>query len=558
MQDYNAFIKNTTHFQPRLILEIGGVDVSHRLIEDHSVQTDSLLDTPIYNVYTTSSAYFCLDNSDDLFNTKKMKLVSGKLEPDNFFTRLTPSRDADGWRTPVKVSVVFDNTGAPSEARVLFVGFIERIEEMRNPRWVKILVLDKSGLLQHAVVDDFGVESHISLFGPRFTEKYSEANPIFSIPSDFLPISRESVSSVRIGRDELEVLPDIPLGGAYADYKYVSVNYETGDVFLGGEPPDKENTGIRIRFKSAYRYRTPEALVNLLLDASGIYDSLTDEQKAFSKTLIKSPELSLENSPAEWYSHGRPQSPPLQELPAHATTDVLPSPVVRCIQAEGEAFYFAGDRRLFRYQKRGEADGAEVLDHYDTLWESEGSGLLGGNPIIDFVKVPGEDVFYALTVGDWQGRACRLWKIENAQSSAATAANEISNARATACHFYDYDTLEIVYGYNPQASPTADNRKNFVVHDGYLYYVSASYTGSVGDRRAVSSGIRRLKLSDDSLQDVDVVTGNAALVSDMSWDFVIDEDTDTLYSFHCSRPGGSTNRLRINAFSLSGGKYWFW
>ena len=549
MQDYNAFVKNTTHFQPRLILEIGGVDVSHRLIEKRSVTTDSLLDTPIYNVYTTSVARFFLDNSDDDFNTKN---------DSNFFTRAPIGRDQNGWRTFVKISVVFDNVDAPTTRRVLFVGYIEKIEELRRPRWVEVLVLDKSGLLQRSVVDNFGVDTYISLFGPRFTGKYTEADPVFSIPSEFLPISRESISSVRIGRTELEVLPEIPLDGTYADYKYVSVNHETGDLFLGAEPPNKENTSIGIRFKSAYRYRTPEALVSLLLDESGIYQDLSDDQKAFSKTLIKSPDLDLGNTPARWSSHGRPQSPSLVPLPAHATTDSVPLPVVRYIQSEGmgdeRAFYFAGDRRLFRYRERGE----NVLDHYDTLWESVGDDLVGGDPIIQFVKVPMQDIFYVLTVGDWQGRVCRLWKIENAldpDPDVSTVSQNLSSGsdsiKATACHFYDYENLEQIYGYNPQGAPAADNRKSFAIYDGYLYYVSGSYTGSRGDYRGVSNGIRRLNLSNDVAEDVHVST--SPLTTDMSWDFVIDEENDKLYTFHCNRPSGVASYMQIDRYDISGG-----
>ena len=125
MNDYSNFIKNTSHFQPRLIVEVAGEDVSGLLVDDHSVTTDALLDTPTFNIYTTAVARFCLDNSNNQFNFK---------ESPNFFTAL--GLPASGWQATVKISVVFENEDAPDDPRVMFVGYIEDITELSGERWV--------------------------------------------------------------------------------------------------------------------------------------------------------------------------------------------------------------------------------------------------------------------------------------------------------------------------------------------------------------------------------------------------------------------------------------
>ena len=534
MQDYNAFIKNTTHFQPRLIIEIGGVDVSHRLIEGHSVRTDSLLDTPIYNVYTTSPASFCLNNSDNEFNTKNDV---------NFFTRL--GRKSDGWQTPVKISVVFDNLEAPEivreTPRVLFVGYIEKIEELRKPRWVDILVLDKSGLLQRALVDDFGVQVKTNIGGKKDASDYSSVNPVFDLPLRSAPISRGSVE-VKIGETDIEILPDIPLAGRYASYRNASVNFETGQLFFGGEPPNKIDTRMNVSFKAAYRYRTPEALVALLLDKSGIYDDLTFDEKNFAQTLLKSPVL--EHDDPDWSSHGRPQF----------GESILVAPVARWIESDLSGFYFGGDRYLLRYQRRNEATG--VLDDYE---------LLGACPeldanILQFKKYrddEGHDVFYVLTVNDWSGRRAKIWKVTNALASDQTVWTEIPNTDATASHFYDYATRK--GGVASQVIAVADNRKNFCIHGDFLYYVFLEGT---------STGIRRLDLATlDLISDPKVVNYetldswnvgvNRFETSEMSWDFWV--EGSMLYTFHCRRLSELnavstvvTNYLKVYRVDLSG------
>ena len=520
MLDYNQFIKQTSHFQPRFIVEFAGVDVSHLLIEDHSVKTDTLLDTPIFNIYTTGRAEFCLNNSDDQFNTKNSS---------NFFTELTPTRDSDGWETPVKISFIFDNFDAPTTPRVLFVGYIEKIEEMRSPRWVRVLVLGKSGLLQRALVDDFGVSVQRNVGGPNDTKNYTSENPVFELPRNSAPISRGSVTA-EIGNSPLEVLPEIPLAGVYANYKYAAVNLDTGDLFLGGEPPRKKDARIDVSFKAAYRYKTPEALVSLLLEKSGIYSDtqLSFDERNFAKTLIESPVL--EHNLPQWSSHGRPQFI-TEQSGQHV-------PVARYIQTHddaprGRVFYFGGDRHLLQYRRRDEVSGE--LDEYKVLAQSPVD-----ESIIQFVR-HGED-FYVLTVTDWRGRHAKLWKVTNALNTNDTAWTEVSGAYPTASHFYDHID---------QVNPVADNRKNFRVLNGFLYYVFLDGN---------ETGIRRFDLSSDPASPtIHTIHSGAAGVTaltttELSWDFWIEDNT--IYTFHCQRlpentGENNTNFLRVFSFALT-------
>ena len=101
---------------------------------------------------------------------------------------------------------------------------------------------------------------------------------------------------------------------------------------------------------------------------------------------------------------------------------------------------------------------------------------------------------------------------------------------ATATHFYDY---------LGQSDPAADNRKNFVVHSGYLYYIFNS--GS-------SYGIRRIELSTERVETV----VDEGISTAYSWDFVIDPFGTNLYAFVCQRPSGASNYLRVYKMNLDG------
>ena len=488
---YDQFIQETRSFSPRPIVKIGGVDVTDRLVDENSVVTDGLLDVPTLNVFTTARATFALNNSDNHFNTKNSS---------NFFTSLSPARDADGWQTPVEISVIFESdSGAPTTAKVIFAGYVEQITEMPGPRWVLVLVLDPSGLLQHSVVENFGSDVTATVGGEDDAVDYTEVNPVFNLPQNTTPISRESFSAELSGGN-LTVLPVLPLSGRTLTYEFVAVDENRGVLHFGGAPPDGSETKLDVSYKSAYRYRTPEFLVWELLNASGVYSELTANEKLFAKTLIKSP--SLVSSISEFSSHGRP------------SVD-SETPVIRWIVRDLSGTYMAGSGSLFRYRRRD--DGSGVLDEWDELSKCSDSDAA----ILQFVKV-GND-FYVLTVSDWAGRAAKLWKV-----TGGTTWAEISSANATATHFYDY---------NNQTDAVADNRKNFVAYRGYLYYIFNS--GS-------NYGIRRIQLSNNSVSTVisqGVTTG-------YTWDFTI--SGTTLYAFACQRPQNASARLRVYSMNLDG------
>jgi len=512
MLSYDAFIQQTTHFQPRLILKIGDVDVTDRLVEDHKPITDALLDTPTLNVYTTSRATFCLDNSDNAFNTKNSS---------NFFTSLSPARAANGWQTPAEISVVFEgDPNAPTTPKIFFVGYVEQVTELPGPRWVSVLLLDKSGLLQHSVVEDFGESVDVRVgranpVGSDLTEQerlllgistdsvyqdvhipsslrlsvlsklydqetalarfnvrvanYSAANPVFNLPESSAPISRGSASVVFNGV-ELTVLPVLPKSGRVLTAHHVAVNEETAQVHFGAEPEGGKYAQFNVSFKTAYRYRTPEFLIFELLEASGVYSDLTTDEKKFARSLINSP--ILEYALPRFSSHGRPQT-------------LTTSPVVRWIRSDATTFYMGGSRTILRYRRNDEAEG--ILDEWDIFSLCPDTDAA----ILQFEKV-GND-FYVLTVNTWEGRQAKLWKV-----TGGTSWSEISGANATATHFYDYNT---------QRDLAADNRKSFIVHSGYLYYVF--HSGS-------NYGVRRVNLSNNSVSTV----FTRARVTQHLWNYV--------------------------------------
>ena len=485
---YDAFIKETTHFQPRVIVEIGGVDVSHLLVEDHSVTTDSLLDTPTFNIYTTAVARFCLDNSDNQFNIK---------ESPNFFTAL--GLPENGWQASVRISVLFENEGAPADARVIFVGYLEDITELSSPRWVSLLVLDKSGLLQHRVVEDFGRAVRANISGIDVGSDYTDVVPVFNLPENSTPVSRNSFSAGIHGGSIFQILPSLPLSGEYASYLYAGLDENTGQLLLGASPPEGEQTILSVGYKSAYRYRTPEALVFLLLEASGLLNDLTDDEKIFAKSLIESPDL--EHTRAQWTSHGRPQ-----------VGDPIPeTPVVRWITSDNGVFYLGGNRKLFQYERRDDASG--VLDEYTLLSDCPDSDA----SIMQFAR-EGSD-FYVLTVNSFTGAIAKLWKVEDGVTWTA-----IVGANATAAHFYDYDT---------QRDMVADNRKSFVIHSGWLYFVSGI-------------SIRRYELSSGTLETL----YSQGTPTQYSWDFVI--HSGNLYCFGTQRPAMMDTHFKIYRMGLDG------
>ena len=502
MFSYDAFIQQTTHFQPRLVLKIGGEDVTDRLIEDHSVVTDALLDTPTLNVYTTARVNFSLDNSDNAFNTKNS---------DNFFTNLDPVRPADGWQTPAEISVVFEgDPNAPTDAKIFFVGYVEQITELPEPRWVSVLLLEQSGLLQQAVVENFGRPVNATIGGQRSNPDFSSVNPFFNLPPDSVPVSRDSLTA-QLSGIALTVLPTLPRSGRALSARHVAVNENRGQLHFGAEPERGVSAFVNVIFKTAYRYRAPEALVSKLLDASGVYSEHTADEKLFAESLIESP--ILEHTSSQFSSHGRPQVGTV-------------APVMRWIRSDLSGFYMAGSRSLFRYRRRNDVIG--VSDEWELISDCPDFDAA----ILQFEKV-GDD-FYVLTVRTWEGVAAKLWKV-----TAGTDWVEISGASATATHFFDYFR---------QSDPAADNRKTFVVHRDqsnvdYLYYIFNSGT---------AYGVRRVRLSDDAVSTVftQSITSEIPASTPYGVNFVI--SFTTLYAFVCQRPRDADAHLRVFSMGLDG------
>ena len=553
VQEYSAFIENNVYFRPRLTVKIAGVNVSDLLIQDADTLTDALLDTPTFNVYSTSYARFYLDNSDNRFSTSSSP---------NFFSSLG-SKYKSGRGAPVEISVRFDNEGAPGTERIFFVGYIESITELAGVRWVSVLVMDKSGLLRHRVVEDFGTHVRAVISGLDAGSVYTDGVPILNLPENSVPVSRNSFSAGIYEGEILQIFPSLPLDGRYASYKYGAVDENRGQLILGGAPPKGGEQLFSVGYKTAYRYRTPEALVYLLAEETGVFEGLDDDdawsstkdysigslvfhgtprkkyqsilvstgnepgvasnwetywkevvtEKTFAKSLIESPVL--EHTLPQWTSHGRPYVPGVSDNE---------TPVVRWVQSETvtdsdnkkwTTYYFAGNRHLFKYERRSADD--TVLDEYSLIASCPDSNAA----ILQFVKHGG--YFYVLTASDWEGRVGKLWKVEIGQ--VWENSDIIPDADPSVEHFFDYVS---------RSDYAVDNRKSFVVDNGYLYYV-------FGDSNTY--GIRRVELSSGSVSTVYSETSSGSVTSAASWDFVI--SGADLYAFVCLRPNSGTNQLKI-------------
>ena len=490
---YADFVQQKTRFVVSVAIEIGGEDVSDLLI-DGTLETESLLDVPSFNIFTTSTAEFELDNSDNAFNTKASS---------NFFTDL--DRPANGWQTGVCISARFiDDDDAPEDAKFIFSGFIEEIVELSQHQRVLVKVLDRSALLQQARLDNFGQVVKTQLKGPGDAPDYSVVNPVFKLPIGTTPISYRSLEADIDNRD-LSILFSLPDSGVYGNYLYAGVEYNTGDLYLGGEPPDKSEARINVTYKSAFRYKTPEALIDEVLKHLDVYSGYSTDEKNFARTFLQSP--ILENSRPQFSSHGRP-----------AVSQV--KPVIRWIDSSLGTFYLGGDNHLFKYVRRDEARG--ILDRYSRVSSCP-------DPEANIVQfVLDNDNAYVVTVNDWTGRLATLWK---ALLDGSTW-TEFPGTDITAEQFYDYNT---------QSDPVADNRKNLMILGDWIYYVFASNrTGA--DR----NGIRRVRKTGGNPETIK----SGGSPTDYGFDFIV--DSNRLYVLETQRNLTSVSQLVITCYELNG------
>ncbi|MXV74727.1 hypothetical protein F4Z99_10650 [Candidatus Poribacteria bacterium] len=512
MLDYANFINQKTTFTPRLIIKIGGEDVSHLYVEG-SLKTDQVLDTPSFNVWTTGTLRFSLRNTDNRFNTRNTS---------NFFTEL--GRDASGWRTFVIVSVIFENdTDAPTTPITFFSGFVEQVVELPHVRSAEIFALDFSVHLQQAPLDNFGTAFEHDIVGPEGTPNYSALSPIYNFPENAAPISYRSVS-IEIADEDITVLTSLPEEGIFSDYKYAGIDYDAGTIHFGGEPPNESSTRIRVTYKGVYRYRTPELLISEMLDHIGIYDGvLTDTEKLFAKSLLESP--IVESAVPVVSSHGRPSSNRIYS-------------VIRWIDSGlrslSETFYLGGDRNLFTYVRRNEATGK--LDEYEILTQCPDTDA----SILQFL-VHGED-FYVLTVSSWGGIRAKLWWVTQSHPdrSGEWYWDEIMDAEATAAHFYD----DLLQG-SGQQDVVGDNRKNLVIHGDYIYYL---YDNNVsGNLRKV--GLRRVGLRGTDATQTARTLFQVGVPGRYSVDFAI--VGSEIYVFYCLRNLDSDSYFEVKKANLN-------
>ena len=495
MQTYDNYLTKITHSLPYVRVLIAGIDVTSRLVRDEGIETDTLLDTPELGVYTSSAVEVFLTNHDNYF--------SAKQNP-NFFTENSREDNplpSNGWRVPVVIQGGFHHEDL--EPRVFFYGEIEEIYQIPGVRHVRVLVLDLSTRLRRAVVDNVGESVTRNLVGGIDSPDYMEVNPVYQLGIGDLPVSRESFSA-RIGTEELRVHPALPEGGALGDYHDISVNLNTGELTFGGEPPDKDDTTIFATFKTAYRYRTPEFLIYALAEAQGIYRGMSLKERTFAKSLLQS--ATLRHPQLKVTSLGRPKIG-------------LAKPLIRGIASDLDGVYLCGDRSVFRYQRRTETE-------FDTYTEI---GTCPDQAALLEIVQHGSDLIL-LSSSSFDGHlASKIWRLRG--GTWTTLASSGSGDPTTA----------FPYSYDKSVDPVSDNRKSFVVHEDYLYYVFGNNSSSL-----TRNGVRRLNLVSGTIETV-FRQGNTA---DYGIDFVI--DSDNLYFFVCQRGTEDNNYLRIFKGKLDG------
>ncbi|MDE0638152.1 MAG: hypothetical protein OXI43_20115 [Candidatus Poribacteria bacterium] len=528
MLNYANFINQKTTFTPRLIIEIGGEDVSHLYVEG-SLKTDQVLDTPSFNVWTTGVLRFSLRNTDNRFNTRNTS---------NFFTEL--GRDASGWRTFVIVSVIFENdTDAPTTPITFFSGFVEEVNELPHVRSVRILALDFSAHLQNAPLDDFGASFRDSIVGPDGTPQYSELSPIYNFPDNAAPISYRSVSISLQDDDDNEVditiLTSLPEEGIFADYKYAGIDYDAGLIYFGGEPPNGSSTSIDVKYKGAYRYRTPEFLILELLEHTRVYEGLlSSDEMVFAKSLLKSPVV--ESALPVVSSHGRPYF-------QREAGSLRISSVIRWIDSEDkngvETFYFGGDRNLLNYVRRDDSTGK--LDAYGIISQCPDPSA----SILQFVR--DGDIFYVLTASSWRGIQARLWKVQGQNwelsrggSWVTYTADATSDEQATVAHFYD-DFL----GAGGQQDIVADNRKNLVDYGDYIYFLYDNFSNGLSES-ARRIGLKRIHKGTGVVETLFRI----GYPGRYSIDFAIKDNE--IYVFYCLRHLDMDSHFRVMKHNISG------
>lgn len=263
---------------------IAGVDVSDRLVPRTSFTITQSLDYPQLLSFNTSSTSFKLRNKDGLFSIG---------DSTNFFTSHGRPRHGRG----TDVVILVDNI-------VLFAGIVVNIQY--NNRDATITVNDMRTTL-NSTVDRFGLDMMRMISNyDGYNELYTVENPQFSIPEQYLPVIRDSISDIVVHLSDgtavpITIVDAITIVGD-TDYRRVQIDYTTGQLIFEAAPPDGANSQISLRWKTDFRYLRPDTLVKKLLNNSLLstrLDSphLTDFVK---KSLVKGLAKKVASS------HGRP------------------------------------------------------------------------------------------------------------------------------------------------------------------------------------------------------------------------------------------------------------
>ena len=284
---------NLVRHTPQILIEIQGVDITHKWEYEHNLVINRGLDFPNLSVFRSSDVSLVLDNTDGEFHTNQTP---------NFFTRNSLPVHGRGGKVLIKIGL------SSANLTPVFAGQIIQVRtSLQSPRAV-LDVRDLSVQPSINTVANFGevLTRHITDFEGA-TDDYTEINPIFKFPSWGIPISEGSLTlTIRENNVDvpLNIVDTVEITGILNN-RNVELDYQNGLIKFEAPPTSGADSIITATWKRDFYYRRPDALIRLLLKESGLQNliGITDDtQAAFGINQA----LLTNSANKNFSSHGKP------------------------------------------------------------------------------------------------------------------------------------------------------------------------------------------------------------------------------------------------------------
>lgn len=279
-------------YTPVVRIEIEGVDVTDRWIQQDGLNMNSQLDYAEVFKFRSGGTQFNVDNEDGYFDYSN---------PQNFF--LTHGLPAHGRGAKVLIQMgLSENDLLPA-----FAGELSEVITSLSHTKAGIKARDLSVKLRHRIVKNFGqtLTRRITDFDGANAD-YDELDPIFYFPKWGRPIVRGSVKlTVHEGNGDVDInVVNVLSSSGILSNRNAEIDYKRGLIRFELPPEDGAATEITAEWKIDYRYKRPDYLIRQLLKHSGHQTRLGI---ADDKTARFAIEQSLISHPTEVFSsHGRP------------------------------------------------------------------------------------------------------------------------------------------------------------------------------------------------------------------------------------------------------------